>query len=243
MSATQQILELPARAKSGGARAVGLRCLVSAPIRVLDLYSGLRGWSNPWRERGHEIYCVELDERFPADHRNVMDFEPSQLPWKPDVVLASPPCTAFTVMQIGRNWTHDHQPKNDRARAGLVLLERTLWIIAQLNPEIFIIENPVGKMRRMPQLRNFERRNVTYCQYGERRMKPTDLWGGFPPGLTLKTPCKNGMPCHDRAPRGSTSGTQGMDSAESAKIPKALSLAICEATEKHYDAQINQKSR
>lgn len=201
-------------------------------MKILDLFSGLEGWSAPWRARGHEVYRVELDLRFPAEHRDAMDFEPSQLPWVPDVILASPPCTAFTVMQIGRNWTHEHQPKNDKARHGLKLLERTLWIIDQLKPAGFIVENPRGKMRRMPQLEKFERRTVTYCQYGESRMKPTDLWGGFPDGLKLSPPCKNGAPCHDRAPRGSTCGTQGMDSAESAKIPFLLSLEICEAFEK-----------
>lgn len=204
---------------------------IKRPLRVLDLFSGLEGWSSPWRERGHEIYRVELNPLFPAEHRNVMDFAPESLPWKPDVILASPPCTAFTVMQIGRNWTHDHKPKNDKARAGLALLDRTLWIIEKIKPTFFVIENPVGKMRRMPQMLQFERRTVTYCQYGERRMKPTDLWGGFPKGLYLHPPCKNGSPCHDRAPRGSNNGTQGMNSADAAKIPSALSLQICLAAE------------
>lgn len=203
-------------------------------MKVLDLFSGLEGWSSPWRHRGHEVYRVELNPLFPAEHRDIMDFRPELLPWVPDVVLASPPCTAFSVMQIGRNWTHDHQPKNDRARAGLLLLDRTLWIIGMLKPKFFIIENPCGKMRRMPQMQEFFRRTVTYCQYGETRMKPTDLWGGFPPGLVLKEPCKNGMPCHDRAPRGSRTGTQGMDSAASAKIPAELSLAVCLAAEKDF---------
>lgn len=207
-------------------------------LNVLDLYSGLEGWSTPWRERGHEIYRVELNERFPAEHRDVMTFEPSQLPWTPDVVLASSPCTGFSVMTIGKNWTHDHQPKNESARNGLMLLERTIYLIEafrRLNSGlIFVMENPRGKMRKMPQLALYERRTVTYCQYGERRMKPTDLWGGFPRELILKAPCKNGMPCHDRAPRGSTTGTQGMDSAESAKIPRELSLEICIASEKHF---------
>lgn len=217
-----------------------VRRRVGTTIRVLDLFSGLEGWSAPWRERGHEVYRVELNKRFHAEHRDIFDFDPSRMLWKPDVILASPPCTAFSVMQIGRNWNHDHSPKNDKARMGLRLLERTLWVIAQINPEIFIIENPVGKMRRMPQLRDFERRTVTYCQYGERRMKPTDLWGGFPSGLVLKPACKNGEKCHERSPRGSTNGTQGMDAAESAKIPRELSLQICLATEKHYDNKINQ---
>jgi hypothetical protein len=200
-------------------------------MNVLDLFSGLEGWSTPFRERGHNVYRVELNPRFPAEHRDIFDFHPSQLPWQPDIVLSSPPCTAFSVMQIGRNWTHDHQPKNEKALLGLRLLTRTIEVIQAINPRHFILENPVGKMRRMPHLAHLERRNVTYCQYGERRMKPTDLWGAFPPSLVLKAPCKNGMPCHDRAPRGSTTGTQGMDSATAAKIPYALALDVCLAME------------
>lgn len=189
-------------------------------MKVLDLFSGLEGWSAPFRARGHDVYRVELNERFPAEFRDVLEFDPlKDMPWRPDVVLASPPCTAFTVMTIGRNWTHDHQPKTDKARLGLKLMERALWIIEQTNPSFWLLENPRGKMRRMPQLDPFNRHTVTYCQYGENRMKPTDLWGGHPPSLILKDACKAGMPCHEAAPRGSYTGTQGMDSAESAKIP------------------------
>lgn len=152
-------------------------------LRVLDLFSGLEGWSSPWRERGHEVFRVEIDASFPAEHRDVMTLEPRLLPWRPDVVLASPPCTAFSVMQIGRNWHHDHTPKNDRARAGLALLVKTVELIDEIDPHAFVVENPVGKMRRMRDVWkriDLERRTVTYCQYGERRRKPTDLWGGVP---------------------------------------------------------------
>ncbi|MES2200722.1 MAG: hypothetical protein V4498_00560, partial [candidate division FCPU426 bacterium] len=139
-----------------------------------------------------------------------------------------------TVMQIGRNWTKDHQPKTQSALDGLALLDRTIEIIEGLKPRWYIMENPRGKMRKMPQMEGRERRTVTYCQYGEKRMKPTDLWGRFPEGLVLKEPCSNGAPCHISAPRGSRDSTQGMDSADSAKIPKALSLAVCKAAEKAF---------
>lgn len=213
--------------------------LLGGLMNVLDLFAGLRGWSGPWAEAGHNTYCVELDPRFPADHRDIFDFSPAQLPWKPDIILASPPCTAFSVMRIGRNWTHDHQPKTDTARLGLRLLEKTLSIIGEINPPYFVIENPMGKMRRMPQLAHLERRHVTYCQYGETRMKPTDLWGGFPPSLVLAPPCRQGAPCHEAAPRGSRNGTQGLissDRALSAKIPSPLSKAIMQAAEADFSA-------
>lgn len=201
-----------------------------APLRVLDLFAGLRGWSQPFADRGHEVFAVELDPRFPADHRDVFDYEPPAGYF--DLVLASPVCTGFSVMQIGRNWTKDHQPKTDRARLSLSMVERTRYIIAKAAPRLgFIIENPRAKLRKLPVVADLPRVTVTYCQYGETRMKPTDLWGRFPSGLTFKPPCTNGASCHVAAPRGSTTGTQGMDSAESARIPYALALSVCLAAE------------
>lgn len=183
-------------------------------MKVLDLFSGLKGWSTPFAERGHQTFCVELNPKFAADFRDVLLFDPAKdLPWKPDIILASPPCTAFTVMAIGKNWTKDHQPKTQSALLGLKLMRRTLELIKLIDPKYFII------------------------QYGEDRTKPTDLWGKFPPGLVLAEPCKNGMPCHKAAPRGSTTGTQGMDSAESARIPYALALAVCKAAELGLDME------
>lgn len=198
-------------------------------MRVLDLFSGLEGWSGPWRDYGHEVYRVAIDAQFPAEHRDIMTFEPSKLPWKPDIILASPPCTWFTVMQIGRNWTKDHQPKTEGAKLGLKLVYKTMDIINELKPKWFIIENPRAKLRVLEPLKHLERRTITYCQYGEKRMKPTDLWGVFPTTLKLNPPCKNGDSCHVKAPRGLTNATQGMDKHESAKIPRELSLAVLRA--------------
>ncbi len=206
-------------------------------MKVLDLFSGLRGWSEPFLERSHEVRTLELDRKFPGItyYADILEFAKDPdlwlQGWRPDVVLASPVCGGFSVMCIGRNWTKDHQPKTDTARHGLAMLEATISVINQLKPAFFVIENPRAKMRKMPQMVPFERRTVTYCQYGENRMKPTDLWGLFPKSLALKAICNNGDPCHVSAPRGSRTGTQGMDSAESAKIPHALALAICLAVE------------
>lgn len=210
---------------------------MSRKLKVLDLFSGLGGWSAAFKERGHDVITIDVESRFkPTIVADLFRWDPSTLGgWKPDIVLASPPCSAFTVMVIGRNWTPppENAPKNDAARLGLNLLERTIELIDFFNPRWFIIENPRAKMRTMPQVANMERRTVTYCQYGENRMKPTDLWSTrWPSQLILKPPCTNGAPCHVRAPRGSKTGTQGMTAEVSALIPYALSLAVCEACEK-----------
>lgn len=206
-------------------------------MKVLDLFCGLKGWSEPFLERGHEVVTLDMNPRFNADiQRDILTVTADELPVV-DVILASPPCEGFSVMQIGRNWNKDHSPKTDKARTAEAIVVATIELIKQLKPKFYVIENPRAKLRKMPFMQMMEMRTVTYCKYGERRMKPTDLWGGFPPSLKLHEACKNGSPCHDAAPRGSRTGTQGMDSALSAKIPYELALAVCLACEKDLDGK------
>jgi hypothetical protein len=203
-------------------------------MKVLDLFSGLNGWGDPARWLGHEVIGVDLNAALPATiHADLLSWDPWQdLPWQPDLILASPPCEGFSVMNIGRNWHHDGTPKTDTARLALELVEATRRIIRQLHPAYFVIENPRDKLRVLAPVADLERRTVTYCHYGEQRMKPTDLWGGFPPSLVLHPACRNGDPCHVRAPRGSTTGTQGFGTYhEKGVIPVALSQAVVLAAE------------
>jgi len=208
-------------------------------MNVVDLFSGLEGWSTAFRERGHNVFRCEILEKWPAEHRDFLTLTPDMLPWKPDIILASPPCTSFSMMSIGTHWTHDNQPKTPTAAMGIRLVRATLDFMAKAKPKFFVIENPRAKLRKMEEMQvrpGLERRTVSYCQYGDRRMKPTDLWGQFPPSWQTKPMCHNGAPCHDPAPRGSRTGTQGMNPALSAKIPHALALEICLAAERDLEA-------
>jgi hypothetical protein len=202
------------------------------PLRVLDLFSGINGWGDPFRARGHDVIGVDMDYSLPADiHADLRVWDPDTLPWRPDVILASPPCEGFSVMNIGKNWYKDGTPKTATARTALLLVERTLDIVAYLQPTFWVMENPRGKLRVLPIMAGLQRRTVTYCHYGEERMKPTDLWSDrWPPSLRLLPPCRNGDPCHVRAPRGSTTGTQGrMTYHEKGKIPAELAGAFADA--------------
>jgi hypothetical protein len=209
-------------------------------VRVLDLFSGLRGWSEPWKERGHETFTVDIEPRFEPDLCiDMLNLHVEYLPWRPDVVLASPPCTTFTTMTMGRNWTHEGRPKTLAAATALALIWRTQSLIAQLRPAFYVIENPRARLRTLGLLDTHERRTVWYCRYGEERAKPTDLWGGFPPTWVARPGCRNGHPDHIPAPRGSRSGTQGnLESAVLAKIPSELSLDICLAAEHDLMAMV-----
>lgn len=205
-------------------------------MRVLDLFSGLNGWTEPFVEHGHEVYRVDIDDRFEADiYLDINDIEAvlSAIPWRPGVILASPPCNSFSTMTMGKMWTYDGLPKHPLATDGLRNVVSTLKIIALLRPSWWVIENPRARLRSLDVLKGIPRTTITQCQYGMARMKPTDLWGVFPEGLSLHPMCRNGDPCHLRAPRGSRTGTQGgLSGIDSARIPYALADAFRVAFER-----------
>jgi len=90
-------------------------------------------------------------------------------------------------------------------------LQEILEYFLKLNPDlIYYVENPRGMLRKMPFMSYYPIRNtITYCQYGDSRMKPTDIWtNNFK--WKPRAMCKNGDSCHTAAPRGSKTGTQGL---------------------------------
>jgi hypothetical protein len=106
------------------------------------------------------------------------------------------------------------------------MLEQTIWIMSNLQPKYYFIENPRGLMRKMGAVQHLPRYTVSYCQYGDTRMKPTDIWTNLKFDAKL---CKNGATCHEAAPRGSRTGTQGLkNNHERSKIPNLLCKEIIE---------------
>ena len=183
----------------------------------LDLFSGLGGWAEPGRDRGHDVRTLDLDPRFGCDYvADILTVTPDTFgSWRPDLVLASPPCERFTVMTMGRNWAGWGTPRTPGAELAVEIVLATIRLIAELEPERgWIIENPRAKLRALPIMDGIPRRTVTYCTFGNPTQKPTDLWGGFPAGLELPPMCEPGDPCHIAAPRGSSTGTQGTADAE-----------------------------
>lgn len=155
-------------------------------------------------------------------------------------------CGSRMVRTHNERWWHDFEPtcrkerpdesmtfvpKSDTGRLGFNLLQHTLDIIAFLQPRWWVIENPRALMRKMPVLADVPRATITHCQYGDpRRMKPTDLFGQLPEGFDVRA-CSNGASCHEAAPRGSQTGTQGLSRKEAGMLPKELGRELREAME------------
>jgi hypothetical protein len=204
-------------------------------MKTLELFSGTESFSNAARERGHQTFTSDFDPQFDSDYTvDIMQLDTARLPFRPDVLWASPPCETFSVASLGRYWWKDEDglhPRNDIARAGIARVERTLEIIDELQPKVWIIENPRGALRKMKFMQDFARYTVTYCQYGDVRMKPTDLWSNVD-DLVFKPICKNGAPCHIAAPRGSQTGTQGPKSyLEKSRVPHQLCVCVVQQFE------------
>ncbi len=206
---------------------------------VFDFFSGTGSSTLAFKEAGHTVYSFELDKSFQAtENIDVMSLTAEYLVSKygrPDFIWASPPCTAFSVASIGHHWTGGKQayiPKTEFAKYSQDLVAHTLNLIQELNPtKGWIMENPRGVLRKLPVVANVPKRTITYCQYGDDRMKPTDLWG-IVPGWTPRNMCKNGSPCHVPAPRGSRTGTQGRkNSKDRSMIPYDLGKEILECLE------------
>ena len=199
-------------------------------MKVLELFAGSRSIGKVADRLAFDVYSSDIEQFGGIDYVvDIMDFDPTKIPFVPDIIWASCPCTAFSVAAIGKNWTKlgdDYIPKNPRAEFGLKLVQKTLEIIQHFNPTYFFIENPRGMLRKMPIMADLPRRGVTYCQYGDTRMKPTDIWTNSTKWIP-RPMCKNGDPCHVSAPRGSKTGTQGLKgSYERSKIPEDLCYEI-----------------
>lgn len=207
---------------------------------VFDFFAGTGSSTKAFVDAGHQVFTFEMDTFFnTTENIDIMDLTVEYLLEKygqPDFVWASPPCTAFSVASIGHHWLRggDHPvPKTPQAEYNQLLVAKAIELAEGLNPRFgFLIENPRGMLRKLPVVKGLERRTVTYCQYGDDRMKPTDLWGSVP-NWVAKDPCKNGDSCHVSAPRGSTTGTQGLKNAKlRSMIPYALGQEILEAISK-----------
>ena len=155
---------------------------------------------------------------------------------KPDVIWASPDCATFSIAAISHHRkknpeTGSLEPVSAYAKFCDRVDKHVLELIEQLQPKYYFIENPRGGMRKMEWMKNLPRYTVTYCQYGDNRMKPTDIWTNHPNPEFLPM-CHNGDSCHVPAPRGSKTGTQGLKgSRERSVIPQKLCehiVDICE---------------
>ena len=211
-------------------------------MRVLELFAGTRSIGKAFERAGHEVYSIEWDKNFEnidwyEDIGKITAQDIIERFGKPDVIWASPDCSSFSIAAISHHRkknpeTGNLDPVSDYAKFCDKVDQNVLKLIKDLNPTYYWIENPVGGLRKMTWMQDIPYRyTTTYCQWGEKRMKPTDLFTNYPNAYFPR--CKNGDSCHESAPRGSKTGTQGLKgSKERSRIPDALCDYIVELCQK-----------
>lgn len=207
---------------------------------VLELFAGTRSIGKAFERKGHKVYSVEWDKNFEdidwyEDIGKITAQDIIERFGKPDVIWASPDCTSYSVAAISHHRRQNPQTKSldpvtDYAKFCDSVNQHVIELIKELEPTYYFIENPRGGMRKMSWMQELPRHTTTYCQWGEKRMKPTDIFTNYPnPNFPC---CKNGDTCHEAAPRGSRTGTQGIKGAKDrSRIPDALCdyiVGLCE---------------
>lgn len=211
-------------------------------MKILELFAGTRSISKAFEKKGHQTYSVEWNKDFDnitlyEDINNLTAKKIIELcNGVPDVIWASPDCTTYSIAGISYHRKKNFKTGNlDAISEYAKFCDKTnkhlLNLINEIKPKYFFIENPRGGLRKMNFMQNIPRYTITYCQYGDNRMKPTDIWTNYP-NPNFKPMCKNGDNCHEKAPRGSKTGTQGLkNSKERSKIPEKFCdyiVKICE---------------
>ena len=214
-------------------------------LKVLELFSGTRSIGKAFESSGHDVYSVDWNADFEASwHTDIGGIRAKDVIARfghPDIVWASPDCTTFSVAAISK-----HRKLDEVLGGGIAISPyaqkcdqtdlNVIRLLRDLRPTLYFIENPRGMLRKMPWMQWSPMYTVTYCQYltklpiEQRRMKPTDIWTNHP-NPNFLPPCKNGDPCHVRAPRGSVTGTQGLKLVDKYRIPEDLCAHIVSISE------------
>lgn len=203
-------------------------------MKVLELFAGKNQSvasvvrNHPRVFKDFEVFTTDIEAFDGIDLvKNILDLRASDLPWQPDVIWASHPCETYSMASAGHHWSPGYVPATSEAIMGIRTMLATWHHINTLGPWVYYIENPRAILRKMPFMQHVPyRHTVSYCQYGDHRMKPTDIFTNNP-FWRPRPMCKKGDPCHEAAPRGSRTGTQGIDTyQERSKVPRQLCAEI-----------------
>jgi ribosomal protein S18 acetylase RimI-like enzyme len=143
---------------------------------ILSLFDASGEWSKPWRDAGYNVLTFDIQTG-----EDINDFSAEFLMdegladaniWG---ILAAPPCTDFA--SSGAQYWAKKDAKG-QTEISNELVRQVLRSVEFLQPKIWALENPVG---RIAKLNNLPPAHLTFDpnMYGDPYTKKTLLWGNF----------------------------------------------------------------
>lgn len=156
---------------------------------VLSLFDRSGVWAQPWADAGYDVRTIDLE----TDKVDVMDMDRD---WFEDmglenvhVVLAACPCTHF-ASTAAMDWKEQDSSrvKGGKDNTGVTeemieLTNQTMEIISYLQPAIYSIENPKGRIWKVTDVPGRPTLVFQPNNYGDPYTKETFLYGKFNPDL------------------------------------------------------------
>lgn len=162
----------------------------STDLNILSLCDFSGNWSRPYVEAGYRVFTVDLKESEQIDFGSIhmprdvrfLEYIGSQkrdLKYPIHGIICAPPCTAFAGSGA-QYWPA--KDKDGRTLEGLSIVDACLRAVAIYNPKWWVLENPVGRLRRWIGPPSFSFNPCDFGGWGDESdayTKKTLLWGNF----------------------------------------------------------------
>jgi hypothetical protein len=156
-------------------------------MNFVELFCGFGIVTSSFRDAGFQTWKTDIRKRKgicePDLRKNILQLKRSEIPFKKIHVLwASPPCDVWSYASGNFHWNSDGSPKTEKCKEHIDILKKTLELIEEISPDIFLIENPRGRLRNFPFFVKWLKKNyavektLTYSSYGFPATKPTNIF-------------------------------------------------------------------
>ena len=160
-------------------------------IQGFELFAGSCSLSNALKSKGVQCTSIDIRKRKgicePDLRLDISNVSSSLLivhyPFhKVNFMWLGLPCDIWSYASGGFHLDKDYNPKTQKAVEHIQLLNKCQKLIDEINPDIFFIENPRGKLRHYPPFVEWLKNNqafelqLTLSSYGFPTTKPTSIF-------------------------------------------------------------------
>lgn len=191
---------------------------------VLSLFDSSGQWVKPYREAGFHV--IQFDMNLVSGFGYELDINNADYEtvceelgiMQVDIILAACPCTDFSAS--GARWWKG-KDLDGSTDASVALVNKTLQIIDFFKPQTWVIENPVGRIKKLSEIGE-PLLTLQPHHFGDNYTKKTQLFGVFNNDL----PLANVYPSLGSVMQNSLRGDNAKDKYNRSTTPEGLSYAF-----------------